>query len=53
MFLVFCKPKITKKQFGKFDPADAAVAATRCERAALRAVQEQVRRAAWAAAGLR
>jgi hypothetical protein len=34
------------------DPADAAVAATRCERAALHAVQEQVRRAAWAAAGL-
>ena len=27
--------------------------ATRCERAALHAVQEQVRRAAWAAAGLR
>ena len=35
------------------DPADAAVAATRCERAALHAVQEQVRRAAWAVAGLR
>ena len=35
------------------DPADAAEAATRCERAALHAVQEQVRRAAWAAAGLR
>ena len=29
------------------------MAATRCERAALHAVQEQVRRAAWAAAGLR
>jgi hypothetical protein len=29
------------------------VAATRCERAALHAVQEQVRRAVWAAAGLR
>ena len=35
------------------DPADAAVVATRCERAALHAVQEQERRAAWAAAGLR
>ena len=35
------------------DPADAAVAAKRCERAALHAVQEQVRRAAWAAMGLR
>ena len=34
-------------------PADAAVAATRCEQAALHAVQELVRRAAWAAAGLR
>ena len=35
------------------DPADAAVAATRSERAALHAVQEQVRRAVWAVAGLR
>jgi hypothetical protein len=41
------------RHIAEYDPADAAVAATCCERAALHAVQEQVRRAAWAAAGLR